>query len=127
MISLDHLIVHVTNPAASVQFYRDILGFHHEGRAGPFEIVRVNPGLTLDLMQSVPNTQAHLAFSVDRPTFDAVLERLRERAIPFGGEVFERDGRVAANAFGARGMADAVYFYDPDRHNLELRVYDKDG
>jgi len=88
-------------------------------------VIRVNAGLTLDLMQSLPKAQVHLAFSVDRQTFDAVLDRLRERAIPYGGEPFELDGRVAANAYGARGMADAVFFYDPDRHNLELRVYVK--
>jgi hypothetical protein len=24
---------------------------------------------------------------------------------------------------GARGMADALYFYDPDEHNIETRTY----
>ena len=123
MTLLDHTILHVANPSISLQFYRDILGFRYEGKAGPFEVVRVNADLTLDLMQSSNNAQTHLAFSVDRPTFDAVLNKLRERDIPFGGGVLERDGRIAANAFGARGMAQAFYFYDPDQHNLELRLY----
>ncbi|KAF0815097.1 hypothetical protein IGB42_00174 [Andreprevotia sp. IGB-42] len=40
MISLDHTILHVRNQAASLHFYRQILGLQHTGRAGPFEVLR---------------------------------------------------------------------------------------
>jgi hypothetical protein len=123
MITLDHLIVHVENQALSGQFYRDILAFHPESRVDPLEIIRVNPGLTPNLMQSHPKAQAHFAFNVDRRTFDVVLKRLHDHDIPFGGDVFERDGKIPANAFGGRGLAESFYFYYPDRHNLELRVH----
>lgn len=123
LFSLDHTVLRVRDLAASVRFYQQVLGFRHEGRAGPFEVMRVNAGLTLDLVQHAPNDPVHLAFCVDRATFDAVHQRLIQGKIAFGGNPFERDGQVAANAYGARGMAEALYFDDPDRHNLELRVY----
>lgn len=125
MISLDHTILHVRSHAASLDFYQHVLGLRYEGKAGPFEVLRINPGLTLDLMQQTPKEPVHLAFSVDRATFNEVQVRLRQLNIAFGGDVFERDGQVASNSFGARGRADALYFYDSDQHNLELRVYDK--
>ncbi|MES2102516.1 MAG: VOC family protein [Pseudomonadota bacterium] len=123
IFSLDHTILLVRNQAESVEFYRQVMGFGHEGKAGPFEVMRINTGFTLDLLQQAPADPVHLAFSVDPATFDAVHKRLIQHNIPFGGDTFQRDGRIAANPFGARGMADALYFYDPDRHNLELRVY----
>lgn len=120
--TLDHLILPVRDAAASARFYRDVLGFAHEGRRGPFEVVRVNADLTLDLMQRTPPEGTHLAFHLDREAFDAVRERLVERGIAYGAGPFDRDGRVAANDYGARGNALALYFYDPDRHNLEIRT-----
>lgn len=126
MITLDHTILRVRNLRKSVDFYTDVVGLSHAGSAGPFEIVQVGPSLTLDLMQETPNDPVHLAFSLDPGSFEALRVRLVERGIPFGGDVFSRDGRISENTFGARGIARAFYFYDPDRHNLEVRLYAAD-
>ena len=120
--ALDHLILPVSDATQSARFYRDVLGFTHEGRRGPFDVVRVNAQLTLDLMQRTPPDSMHLAFHLDRAAFDAVHERLVARGIAYGAGPFERDGRIAANDYGARGNALALYFYDPDGHNLEIRT-----
>jgi hypothetical protein len=76
MISLDHMILRVRNQAESVRFYRQILVFEHEGRVDPFEILRVHEGLTLDLMEQVPQDQVHLAFCLERTAFEAIHRRL---------------------------------------------------
>jgi hypothetical protein len=47
-IGLDRLVLGVRDPAQSVRFNHDVLGFGHERRIGPFELLRVNEGLTLD-------------------------------------------------------------------------------
>jgi catechol 2,3-dioxygenase-like lactoylglutathione lyase family enzyme len=120
--TLDHLIVSVRDAAASACFYRDVLGFTHEGRRGPFEVVRVSRELTLDLMQRPPGEALHLAFHLDRAAFDAVREKLAARGIAWGAGPFDRDGSMAANDYGARGNALALYFYGPDGHNLEIRT-----
>jgi len=124
MIALDHMILRVRNPAKSVSFYRQILAFEHEGRAGPFDILRVHEGFTLDLMEQAPQDPVHLAFSLERPAFEAVHRRLVQSSIPFGNGPFDRTSGLPAKSLGARGMADALYFHDPDAHNIEIRTYE---
>jgi glyoxylase I family protein len=124
MISLDHMILRVRNQAESVRFYQQILAFEHEGRVDPFEILRVHEGLTLDLMEQVPQDQVHLAFCLERTAFEAIHRRLIQLNIPFGNGPFDRTGGAAAKSLGARGMGDSLYFYDPDEHNIEIRTYE---
>jgi glyoxylase I family protein len=76
MISPDHMILRVRNQAESIGFYQQILTFKHEGRADPFDILRVHEGFTLDLMEQVPQDQVHLAFCLERAAFEAVHRRL---------------------------------------------------
>ena len=121
MAELDHMILRVSDPAKSIRFYEDVLGFRHEGRAGPFEVVRVNEGFTLDLLPEPPNEHLHLAFRVDPDHFERVLVELRARRIPFGGNHMDRSSGRPQPQYGARGLALACYFEDPDGHNLEIR------
>jgi glyoxylase I family protein len=127
LITLDHTILRVRDLHKSVDFYTHVVGLSHAGSTGPFEIIRVGTSLTLDLMQEAPKDQVHLAFSLDPDSFEALRTRLVQRGIPFGGDVFTRDGRISENTFGARGIARAFYFYDPDQHNLEARLYTADN
>lgn len=126
MTYLNHLILRVRNPVESVRFYEQVLAFKHEGRAEPFEILRVNEGLTLNLMEQAPQDQNHLAFCLERPLFEAVHRRLKQLNIPFGNQPFDQSGGIAAQSLGARGLADALYFYDLDRHNIEICTYESE-
>lgn len=92
MADIDHMILRVSDPVNSIRFYEDVLGFRHEGRAGPFEVVRVSEGFTLDLLGEPPSMQLHLAFRVDPLHFERVMAQLRERGIPFGGSHMDRSG-----------------------------------
>lgn len=123
IVHIDHLILHVSSHAESLRFYQQVLGFVHGGRVGPFEILRVNDGFTIDLSQHAPKEPVHLAFSMARADFDAVYRRLRGLGLPHGATPFDRNGGPPAQSVGARGMADAWYFDDPDGHNLEVRCY----
>ncbi|MBS0452345.1 MAG: VOC family protein [Proteobacteria bacterium] len=124
MLQIDHLILRVSDAQASARFYEQILGLRHEGHAAPFEVLRVNDHCTVDLLAEPPKDPAHVAFSLDRAAFDAVRARLQAAGIPFGGTPFSRDGQTAAQ-MGARGWAQALYFYDLDRHNIEIRTHDE--
>jgi glyoxylase I family protein len=121
MAEIDHVILRVSNSMQSIRFYADVLGFKHEGRAGPFEVVRVNEGFTLDLLAEPPTMHLHLAFRVDPEHFERVMVQLRERRIPFGGNHMDRNCNQPQPQYGARGLALACYFEDPDGHNLEIR------
>jgi catechol 2,3-dioxygenase-like lactoylglutathione lyase family enzyme len=82
MICLDHMILRVRNQADSVRFYQQILAFQHEGRADPFDILRVHEGFTLDLMEQMPQDQVHLAFCLERAAFEAIHWRLIQFEFP---------------------------------------------
>lgn len=124
MVRLDHLILRVRSAPVSVRFYGAVLGFTHEGRQGPFEVLRIAPGSVIDLLEAEPRDEAHLAFHMDRARFSRIRERLLAAGIPFGGDPFLRDGLIRPQ-FGAGGWADALYFHDPDHHNLEIRTDDE--
>lgn len=121
MVELDHMILRVSDPVSSIRFYEDVLGFKHQGRAGPFEVLRVSEGFTLDLLAEPPTMHLHLAFRVDPAHFERVMVQLRENRIPFGGNHFDRTGSLPQPQYGARGLALACYFEDPDGHKLEIR------
>jgi glyoxylase I family protein len=122
---LDHLIVKVNDIATSVGFYWRALGFTEEGTLGPFTVLRVNEGLTLQLAAWGTSGGDHLAFAMTRAEFDAAFARVRESGIEYG-DSFRSIGsqRGPGQEQGSRGMGQAVYFFDPDKHLIEIRHYD---
>ncbi len=125
MITLDHTVLRVRDLEASIRFYRDVLGFKHEGKLDPFEVMRVHAGFTIDLVESDPEEPIHYAFSMERPLFNDIHVRLQRLNIPFGNGPHSREnGEPPAKWAGARGMADALYFDDPSGHIIEIRTYD---
>ena len=122
---LDHLILVVNDAAASVAFYERILGFAPEGMDGPFSVVRVHPGLTLQLAPWGTKGGTHLAFAMPRAEFDATFARIRESGTPYG-DSFHAVGKNVGpgDESGARGMGKALYFFDPDKHLVEIRHYE---
>lgn len=124
MKQLDHTVLRVSNKKRSLRFYEQIFGFMHEGKAGPFDILRVTDDFTLDLLEEEPRDSIHLAFSMRRTEFNEVKVRLETNRVDFGNGPHDRNDRSPARWFGARGMADALYFHDPDQHILEIRTYE---
>ncbi|MGH8589490.1 MAG: VOC family protein [Gammaproteobacteria bacterium] len=84
MITLDHTILHVRDLERSIHFYHEVLGFKHEGRLDPFEIIRVHEGLTIDLVESDPKDRIHYAFSMGRTAFNEIYARLKRLHVSFG-------------------------------------------
>lgn len=125
---IDHLILDVNDVAESARFYTEVLGFANEGLSEPFTVIRVSPDFVILLGPWPTEGGEHLAFAMPRAEFDAVFERLRASAIPFGDE-FHAVGNMQGprredRKGGARGIATSVYFYDPNKHLLELRHYE---
>ena len=124
-VQLDHLILAVNDARASADFYARILGFTDEGRDGPFTVLRVHAGLTLQLAPWGTSGGQHLAFAMTRAEMEAVFARVREAGVPYG-DAFDTvgNGRGPGDETGARGLGKAVYFFDPDKHLLEIRHYE---
>ncbi|MGW0546414.1 VOC family protein [Streptomyces altiplanensis] len=136
---LDHVVLWVNDPLASLEFYEKTVGLpgvraaeFSEGKA-PFPSVRVSAQSLLDLfpltmagaMNAVPGAGGaaghpvnHVCLAMGRQAFEALRGRLE-------------DGGVAVspyshNSFGARGAAPrSFYFRDPDGNIVEARHYDE--
>jgi hypothetical protein len=74
---LDHIILNVNDPVVSTDFYVAILGFTHEGKDGPFTVIRVSNTLTLQLSPWGTKGGEHLAFAVTRTEFEEIFARIR--------------------------------------------------
>ena len=125
MPALDHLILKVNDAAASVAFYVRVMGFSDEGRQGPFSVVRVDAALTLQLAPWGTEGGEHLAFAMSRAEFDAIFARVKAGGIEYG-DSFHSVGnqKGPGSEVGARGPGETLYFFDPNKHLVEIRHYD---
>ncbi|MDB5977311.1 MAG: hypothetical protein JWR07_4071 [Nevskia sp.] len=126
MATLDHLILKVDDLDASVEFYTRILGFVLEGRDGPFTVIRVNPDFQLQLAPYGTAGSEHYAFAVSGDEFDVIFGRLKAAGIAYGPS-FNSVGTNTGpgEESGAHGSAPTLYFFEPNRHLLEIRSYEK--
>jgi catechol 2,3-dioxygenase-like lactoylglutathione lyase family enzyme len=125
---LDHLILNANDVEETARFYTEVLGFRDEGRSDPFRVIRVSPDFVLLLGPWPTEGGEHLAFAMPRAEFAQVFARVQARGLPYGDE-FHAIGNMKGPSLeardgGARGRATSVYFYDPNRHLLEIRHYE---
>ena len=123
-IELDHIILAVNDLARSAAFYGQVLGLGDEGMRGPFALLRVSPGFVIQLAPWGTEGGQHLAFALSEAEFDAAFARIRAAGIPYGDR-FDLVGNMQepGDESGARGAGKALYFFDPDKHLLEIRRY----
>lgn len=125
-IGLDHTILEVNDLGESLVFYRDIVGLEHKGKDGPFEGLLITPDLALELYDEWPvEGSRHLAFAMDRATFEATFERIRIAGVAFGDGPSQTDNMKGPSpSSGVHGATDSVYFKDPNGHILEILTYE---
>ena len=121
--SLDHTIVTCKNVPATIKFYTEVMGFEYAGPMSHFEVIRINEGLTFDLVHGQSDTIVHYAFEMDKQTFEATFERIQKAGIPYGGSPFGKDKKAPGVSLGSRGRAHTVYCSDPSGHSIEIRCY----
>ena len=124
-VRLDHTSLDVKDLAESVAFYRDVVGLEYRGRSGGFEVMLITDDLALDLDAHVQPAPRHLAFGMDRATFEAAFERIRAGGYSFGdGPSRPTNMQGPGRSTGIHGGTDSVYFHDPSGHLLEILTYD---
>ena len=123
---IDHLILNVNDLAKSIEFYTGVMGFAHEGeREGtPFSVIRVNQGFMIQLAPFGTKGGEHLAFAVSPSEFEQIFQRIRDGGIQYG-DSFDTVGNGCGpgDSGGVNGVWKAVYFFDPDRHLIEIGRY----
>ncbi|GAA1526401.1 VOC family protein [Nocardioides humi] len=116
-IELNHTIVHATDRDATAAFLTDILGLPDAPVYGPFRVVELGNGVSLDVVEHPGHlTPQHYAFLVGEAEFDTIHARIVERGLPYWADPHHhRPGAINHND-GGRGL----YWSDPDGHNLEI-------
>ena len=115
-VELNHTIVSARDKHESARFLTEILGLPPHTTYGPFAVVELANGVSLDFMDHDEITQRHYAFLVTEDEFDAIFGRIKERGLTYSADPNgNRPGEINTND-GGRG----VYWNDPNGHRLEI-------
>ncbi|HEX6392156.1 MAG TPA: VOC family protein [Acidimicrobiales bacterium] len=118
--ALNHTIVLCRDKKVSSGYLSEILGLGEPKAFGPFLVVEVDNGVSLDFHDHW-NPEAeiesqHYAFLVSEAEFDEIFGRIEERGQEYWADpMLSRSGQINRND-GGRGC----YFRDPDGHLLEI-------
>lgn len=117
-IELDHSIVSSHHKLASARQLAELLGVPWgPATAGPFAAVYVNPGLTLDFIDTDEDIPVqHYCFRVGEAEFDAILGRLQDAGIPYRSTVRGPMDMKVSTDWGGRSL----YWQVPDGHMWEI-------
>lgn len=114
-VALNHTIVHVPDRRAAAREVAVLLGLPEPKEWGPFAIVEVDNGVSLDFADHADPTAQHYAFLVGEAEFDEILARVRARGLQIWADPMQRrPGEVNTND-GGRGF----YWQGPGGHWLE--------
>lgn len=125
-VQLNHTIVWAKDNVVSARFLTEILGLPEPQAWGPFMIVEVANGVSLDyhtMDGEIPGQ--HYAFLVGEDEFDGILARVQDRGLTIWADPMALHVGEINHDHGGRGF----YFQDPDGHMLEAltRPYDIGG
>ena len=116
-VQLNHTIVSVRDKHEAASFFAEILGLPEPGSYGPFRVLELANGVSLDFADDHgPVVPRHYAFLVENAEFDEIFGRIKERGLDYWADPSQqRPGRINHND-GGRG----VYWQDPNGHFLEI-------
>lgn len=124
-VELNHTIVASRDKERSAADLADLLGLPVPSVFGPFHVVQVTNGVSLDFMSADEINPQHYAFLVSEDEFDAVFGRIRERGLAYWAEPTGSGAGEINTRDGGRG----VYWQSLDGHYLEIltRPYGSGG
>jgi catechol 2,3-dioxygenase-like lactoylglutathione lyase family enzyme len=116
-VQLNHTIVWCKDQQRSASFLTDLMGMPPGFRYGPFIVVEMGNGVSLDYHEIDGDIAGqHYAFLVTEDDFDAIFGRITEAGLEHWADPgCNRPNEINHND-GGRG----VYFRDPDGHLLEI-------
>ena len=115
-VQLNHTIVAARDKQQSAAFLADVLGLAPPVPFGPFAVVTLDNGVSLDFIDEDAVTPQHYAFLVTEEEFDAIFGRILARGLDHWADPFEQHPGKVNTHDGGRG----VYWKDPDGHRLEI-------
>ena len=115
-IELNHTIVASRDKKAAAKFVTDLLGLSGSTLFGPFEVVELSNGVSLDFMDADEIHPQHYAFLLTEDEFDQVFGRIKEQNLTYWADPMHSEQGEINTRDGGRG----VYFDSPDGHYLEI-------
>jgi catechol 2,3-dioxygenase-like lactoylglutathione lyase family enzyme len=125
-IELNHTIVYVKDQEAASTFLTELFDLPAATRFGPFHVVEVDNGVSLDYISTDHEFEAqHYAFLVSEDEFTAIFGRIVERGLEHWADPQRRQAGEINHHDGGRG----VYWADPNDHLYEIitRPYGSGG
>ena len=116
-IELNHTLVGAHDKNAAATFLTELLGLPEPVPFGPFMVVALGNGVSLDFVDSPGDIPVqHYAFLVSEEEFDTIFGRIRARKLSYWADPHHNQPDEINTRDGGRG----VYFDDPNGHVLEL-------
>jgi catechol 2,3-dioxygenase-like lactoylglutathione lyase family enzyme len=116
-VQLNHTIVWCRDKERSANFLAGILGLAEPVPFGPFLVIELSNGVSLDFHEAEGTIAAqHYAFLLNEREFDQVFERIRQGPLRYWADPGQRRAGAINHNDGGRGL----YFEDPDGHLLEI-------
>jgi len=114
-VSFNHTIIGAHDPAASAEFYLEVLGARRTEDWGPFVNIVLDDDTLLQFATAPVNDPIHLAFLMNDDEFDRGYAALQRRDVEHWADPqMRRPGEVST------GDGRRVYFRDPSGHFLEM-------
>jgi catechol 2,3-dioxygenase-like lactoylglutathione lyase family enzyme len=128
-VLLNHTIVRSRDKKVSAQYLTDTLGLPEAKPWGPFMVVEMGNGVSLDYhdvdARAGEIASQHYAFLVSEAEFGEIFGRIEEA----GQHYWADPGLGHKGEINRRDAGRGVYFKDPDGHLLEIltRPYGSGG
>ena len=123
-VELNHTIVATHDQEAGAAFLTEVLDLDPPTRLGPFTVVGLAHGCSLDYLTDPDPTPQHYAFLVGDDQYGPIMERLRARGVVTYADPGRRE--IGENT---RDGGHGAYFTSPEGHVLEVltRPYGSGG
>jgi hypothetical protein len=115
-VEFNHTLVNSRDIWAAARSVAAILGLEEPSSYGPFAVVTLANGASLDFHQADEVQQQHYAFLVSEDDFDGILGRIKERGYTYWADPFRNHPGTWNTDDGGRGL----YWEGPDSHVLEI-------
>ena len=124
-VSFNHTIVAARDKTESAQFLTELFGLPDPTPFGPFQVVMLEHGASLDYADSKDIRPQHYAFLVSEEEFDTIYGKITSRGLPHWAD----PGATRPGEINTRDGGRGVYFRDPAGHALEIltRPYGSGG
>jgi catechol 2,3-dioxygenase-like lactoylglutathione lyase family enzyme len=116
-VQLNHTIVWCKDKRKAPSFLSELLGLGAPVAFGPFLVVELSNGVSLDYYAIEGNIAAqHYAFLVSEAEFDTIFARIQARELEYWAD----PGRSQLGQINRHDGGRGTYFQDPDGHLLEI-------